>query len=59
MTMGKAQKLRAYRKEARGMYRDVVEAMADRDRKFLKPKPSWVPYPIWLRLLSIFVWVRK
>lgn len=57
--MGMATKFKTYRKEARKMYRETVELIAQRDQRFLKPKPRWFPAWLWIRLLSIFVCVKK
>lgn len=47
------------RREARAMYAATVEAIAERDTRFLKPKPGWVPTAVYMWALGFFVNIKK
>jgi len=57
--MGAAKKRKIFRKEARKMYGATMEVLAEKNSKLLKPKPRWIPLWVWIRLLSIFIYIRK
>lgn len=46
------------RRQFREEYQETAQALAERDRKFLKPRPWWVPTFIWVRGLRIFVRIK-
>lgn len=48
-------KARQYRREMR----ELAERDASLIRNNLKPKPKWVPWPIWMWGISIFIETKR
>lgn len=52
-------KSKKIRQEARRIYRDTMQEMAEVHSRIIKPKPRWFPMWLWIRLLSIFIFIKK
>lgn len=43
----------------RKQYREDAHMIASANAEFLRPRPRWFPEWLWIRLLGIFVRVRR
>lgn len=48
-----------WRQQFEEQYGDVAMMLAEKNLKFIKPKPAWVPPKIWIWMLSRFIWIKK
>lgn len=51
--------IQARNREVSDAYRKKAEEIAKRDMNMFKPKPWWVPMPVWIFFLGFFVKLRK
>jgi hypothetical protein len=52
-------KSKKIRQEARRIYRETMEELAKFHSEIVKPKPRWFPLWLWLKLLGIFIKIKK
>lgn len=61
--IGNTKSGRKLAKKARQIYRRDVQKTAREQAKLignvLKPKPKWVPWPIWMWCLGFFINIKK
>ena len=50
---------RAMRKIFKKQYAEYAEFFAKENERTLKPKPKWFPMWLWIKLLGIFVKIKK
>jgi hypothetical protein len=50
---------RSFREQFEEKYGKITEDLAAENAKFLKTKPEWFPMFVWIRLLRIFVKIKK
>jgi len=47
------------RKQIREEYRERARELAELHSRILKPRPRWFPEWLWIKLLSVFVYIKK
>ena len=47
------------RKEIRKLYGDFLESFSKENARLIKPKPKFVPYPVWRFLIGFFIVIKK
>lgn len=46
------------RRQFQEQYQETARSLAELDRKFLKPKPLWIPSAVWIFMLRFFVHIK-
>jgi hypothetical protein len=43
------------RKDIRRLYGDTLDILAEENARIIKPRPRFVPYPVWRFLIGFFI----